>query len=76
MHQVVCVRKKKGKKRRNPAALKTPPPKSQQPGYRDHLETAFDCDETSLINYPRLARFYRPRVRGNPFRTQLLQSVI
>ena len=50
MQQAVCVRRRKkngGKKythKMNPAAPKSTPRNPQQPGDRDHLETA--CDET------------------------------
>ena len=48
------------------------PRKPQQPGDRDHLETA--CDETRPTRSPTLARFHRSRVCGNRGRTALAIS--
>ena len=44
----------------------------QQPGDRDHLETA--CDETRSTRYPTFARFHGPRVYGNRPRKALAIS--
>ena len=48
------------------------PRKPQQPGDRDHLETA--CDETRPTRSPTHARFHRSRVCGNRPRTALAIS--
>ena len=48
------------------------PRNSQQPGDRDHLETA--CDETRPTRSPTLALFHRSRVCGNRPRTALAMS--
>ena len=61
---------KKIAKKSRPAENK--PRKPQQPGDRDHLETA--CDETRHTRSPTLARFYRSRVCGNRPRTALAIS--
>ena len=59
MQRAVCVRSKRTKSHHT----QNTPRNSQQPGDRDHLETA--RDETRPTRYPILARFHRSRVCGN-----------
>ena len=63
-----------GKKNTKKSAATNTSRNPQQPGERDHLETA--CDETRPTRSPRLARFYRSGVCGNPRRTALAISTI
>ena len=48
------------------------PRKPQQPGDRDHLNTA--CDETRSLRSPTFARFHKSRVCGNRPRAALAIS--
>ena len=61
-------------KKKTPKSRRTrnTPRNPQQPGDRDHLETA--CDETRPTRQPILARFLRSRVCGNRPRTALAIS--
>ena len=61
------IAKKQNRKKIRPT--QNTPRKPQQPGDRDHLETA--CDETRLTRLPMLARFHRSRVCVNRPRTAL-----
>ena len=51
------------KKQKQSRLTENTPRKPQQPGDRDHLETAFD--ETRPTRSPTLTRFHRPQVCGN-----------
>ena len=64
------IEKKKEKKKIRPT--QNTPRNPQQPGDRDHLETAID--ETRPTRLPILARFHRFRVCGNRLRTALAIS--
>ena len=59
-------------KSRNIRPTQNTPRNPQQPGDRDHLETA--RDETRPTHYPILARFHRSRLCGNRPRTALAIS--
>ena len=61
----VRSKKKKNRKKTHEKIRPTQntPRNQQQPGDRDHLETA--CDETRPTHSPTLARFHRSRVCGN-----------
>ena len=66
--------KKSGKKKNTKKSRRTrkTPRNPQQPGDRDHLETA--RDETPPTRLPILSRFRRSRVYGNRPRTALAIS--
>ena len=59
-------------KREKLRSIENTPRKAQQPGDRDHLDTA--RDETRPTRVPALARFHRSRVCGNRARTALAVS--
>ena len=64
MQQAVRVRRKKTEtKHKKIRPTQNAPRNPQQPGDRDHLETA--CDEARLTRSPTLAHFHRSRVCGN-----------
>ena len=66
------VRSKKKKNTKKSAAPTNTPRDPQQPGDRDHSETA--RDETRPTRLPILARFHKSRVCGNRPRTALAIS--
>ena len=70
--RVRSKKKNEKKKREKFRPTENTPRKPQQPGDRDHLETA--CDETRHTRSPTLARFYRSRVCGNRPRPALAIS--
>ena len=74
LEQAVTSKKQKRKKEaQNSAAPKTQTPRNpQQPGDRNHLETA--CDKPGATRSLILARFRRSRVCGNRPRTALAIS--
>ena len=67
-----CEFEDEKKKHEKISPTRNTPRNSQQPGDRDHFETA--CDEICLTRSPTLARFHRSRFCGSRPRTALAIS--
>ena len=76
LQQAVCVRRKKKieeEKHEKSRPTQNTPRNPQQPGDRDHLETAREKPRPTL--WPVHARFHRYRVCGNRHRTAVAISI-